>query len=357
MHKLQRTQVTTANSIDNWEIQQHLGIVASHAVAGTGISSDAFASFSDFFGGRSKSYRRQLESLYRDTTDDLMRQAQARGGNWLIGLRIDLDEVSGKGTQMFMITGLATAVRATHSSAAKPTASELDDSITAEELDVSIRRRALVPRLSDPQSHLTDSDWELLHAKQVIEALPALVTQYSAVVTNGNPPSIQFRERVLHLLGVVETSVVTDALYRALSSPMAWQGAVDLIVNGGFGSLQKVAEIFRGNDTKVQRHALQTLEASQSAYSRRDLALIDELLSAIPSTFPDRSSIVEKQGVLGGPKPKWECTCGKANPLDADYCGKCLRDREGFANSEMSPRTAIARLTNLQRDLLLALYE
>jgi len=66
--------------------------------------SEVFASFSDLFGGRSGAYRRQLESLYRDTTDDLLKQAQARGGNWLIGLRIDMDEVSGKGMQMFMIT-------------------------------------------------------------------------------------------------------------------------------------------------------------------------------------------------------------------------------------------------------------
>ena len=71
-------------------------------VAGTGLASDFFAAFSDIFGGRSGTYQNQLASLYAEATSQLLRQAGACGGNWIVGLSVDFDEISGKGTQMFI---------------------------------------------------------------------------------------------------------------------------------------------------------------------------------------------------------------------------------------------------------------
>ena len=352
---MHRTHVTTADSIDGWEVQEHLGIVASHAVAGTGVFSDIFAGFSDFFGGRSNSYRKQLASLYRDTTDDLMRQAQARGGNWLLGLKIDLDEVSGKGTQMFMITGLATAVRASQSSGGQAVAAVADDSVTADELSVTTRRRALVPRLSDPEAHLTEADLELLDGKTVIEACPALIRQYGPTMAVIVSQSVTFRERVHTLLARADANVVSRLLYDALIEPQTADGAVELIVKGGFGSLREVSVILKGSTTEAKRAALQTLKASQPSYSRADVALIDHLLALVPSTFPDLTTKVETKGMLGGASTKWQCPCGKSNSLDARYCGKCYEDSMGFKQSEISPASATNLLTSLREDLIAAL--
>src|SRR5688572_24913483 len=94
------SHVTTTSSIDEWKVDSYLGVVASHVVAGTGFGSDFLASFSDFFGGRSGAYQNQLTALYSEAIGQLHRKAGQLGGNWIVGLRVDIDEVSGKGTQM-----------------------------------------------------------------------------------------------------------------------------------------------------------------------------------------------------------------------------------------------------------------
>ena len=67
-----------------------------------------FAGFSDIFGGRSQSYRKQLASLQQEVVAELMLEGKRRGGNWVIGVRVDMDEISGQGKQMFMVTGIGT---------------------------------------------------------------------------------------------------------------------------------------------------------------------------------------------------------------------------------------------------------
>src|SRR3954468_24915147 len=124
-------QVTTTSNIEGWRVEAHLGVVASHVVAGTGIGSDFLAGFSDLFGGRSGAYQNQLASLYAEAIDQLHRKAQRLGGNWIVGLHVDIDEVSGKGMQMFMVTAMGTAVRAARETSTSVKASAATPGIAA----------------------------------------------------------------------------------------------------------------------------------------------------------------------------------------------------------------------------------
>src|SRR5204862_5385939 len=74
------------------------------------LFSDFLASFADVFGGRSQTYQKQLSSLYNESIERLKIAAFEIGANCIIGLHVDLDEISGKGKSMFMITALGTAV-------------------------------------------------------------------------------------------------------------------------------------------------------------------------------------------------------------------------------------------------------
>ena len=55
--------VTTTPFIEGRKVKKYLKPVSAHVVAGTNLFSDFFASFSDVFGGRSKTYQRQLSSI------------------------------------------------------------------------------------------------------------------------------------------------------------------------------------------------------------------------------------------------------------------------------------------------------
>src|SRR6476659_6915790 len=102
--------VTTTSSVDGLKVKQYLKPIAAHIVAGTNLFSDFFASFSDVFGGRSQTYQKQLTSLYNEAIERLKITAYEIGANCIVGLSVDLDEISGKGKSMFMLTAIGTAV-------------------------------------------------------------------------------------------------------------------------------------------------------------------------------------------------------------------------------------------------------
>ena len=63
--------VTTTNSIEGCCIMKYLKTICSNIVIGTNVFSDIAASFTDFFGGRSDTYRRKLDIIYEEALKDI----------------------------------------------------------------------------------------------------------------------------------------------------------------------------------------------------------------------------------------------------------------------------------------------
>ena len=103
--------ITTTNSIDNYEVEEYLGVVNANFVAGTGFITDFFASVSDVLGGMSGSYQSEMDRLYERAKLVITSEAKAKHANAVLGYRVDFDEISGKGKSMFMISVTGTAVR------------------------------------------------------------------------------------------------------------------------------------------------------------------------------------------------------------------------------------------------------
>src|SRR4051794_36442676 len=101
--KTDRLMVTTTPNIEGWKIDAYLGMVTTHAVTGTDFVTDIIASFSDVFGGRSQTYQRELSQINTEALEQLKEEAVLLGANWIVGVRIDHNEISGKGKQMFMV--------------------------------------------------------------------------------------------------------------------------------------------------------------------------------------------------------------------------------------------------------------
>lgn len=102
---------TTTNSIDGKEIDEYLGIVSDRLVVGAGLFSEVFASFTDVFGGRSNKFESSMADLNSQMMNSLEEKAKKLDADAIVGLNIDLDEISGKGFQMFMMSGVGTAVK------------------------------------------------------------------------------------------------------------------------------------------------------------------------------------------------------------------------------------------------------
>lgn len=101
--------IITTNNIEGHPIQQYCGIVSAQAINGTNVVRDLLASVRDFFGGRSGSYEDVLREAKETALREVAQQAQAAGGNAIVGLRLDC-EVVGQ-SAMMMVVASGTAVR------------------------------------------------------------------------------------------------------------------------------------------------------------------------------------------------------------------------------------------------------
>lgn len=103
--------VTVTNNIDGQKITHYIKTINANVVLGINIFSDFSASLTDIFGGKSHSYMSKLDLIY----ESLIKQLEEKGRNLeadaIVGLKIDFDEITGKGTQMLMANAVATAVK------------------------------------------------------------------------------------------------------------------------------------------------------------------------------------------------------------------------------------------------------
>ncbi|MFI3332684.1 MAG: YbjQ family protein [Rikenellaceae bacterium] len=103
--------ITTTNNIDNATITEYMGLVSANIVIGANMFSDFAASFTDIFGGQSSSYQNKLDELYEKVIIKIQQNAVAQDADAIVGIKIDFDEIAGKGKSMFMITAVGTAVK------------------------------------------------------------------------------------------------------------------------------------------------------------------------------------------------------------------------------------------------------
>jgi uncharacterized protein YbjQ (UPF0145 family) len=121
-------KIYTTQSISSGEITEHLGMVSAHFIIGANIFRDLFAGISDALGGQNKGYKKVLNDLELAAMDELKAKTKKLGGNAIVGLIIDQDELSGGGKSMFMIKAYGTAVNIEYHS----TDSQQDQEISIE---------------------------------------------------------------------------------------------------------------------------------------------------------------------------------------------------------------------------------
>lgn len=103
--------ITTTNNIEGAEITQYIRLVSTNVVIGTNFFSDFAASFTDFFGGRSTTYQHKLDDVYQNAMHEIEQKAISIGADAVVGLKMDFNEISGKGKTMFMVSAVGTAVK------------------------------------------------------------------------------------------------------------------------------------------------------------------------------------------------------------------------------------------------------
>lgn len=101
--------ITTTPAIEGRKITAYKGIVFGEVISGVDFIKDFAAGLTNFFGGRSGSYEKELIEARTAALSEMERRAAAMGADAVIGVDIDY-EVLGQGGNMLMVIASGTAV-------------------------------------------------------------------------------------------------------------------------------------------------------------------------------------------------------------------------------------------------------
>jgi uncharacterized protein YbjQ (UPF0145 family) len=101
--------VLTTHTVEGKSVTKYFGLVSGEAILGANIFKDLFAGIRDIVGGRSAAYEQELREAKNIAVQEMAQQAQALGGNAVIGVDLDYETI-GKNGSMMMVSASGTAV-------------------------------------------------------------------------------------------------------------------------------------------------------------------------------------------------------------------------------------------------------
>nr|WP_294948391.1 YbjQ family protein [uncultured Mucilaginibacter sp.] len=356
---MKKVIVTTTETLQGWDITEYLKPIYSNLVVGANFFSDFGASFTDVFGGRATRYEKNIQMLNEKAVDALKTKALALGANCILGLKVDVDEVSGKNMQMFMITAWGTAVVAKN--ATKPLGNSSSKEIDKEKVNEQANIIRLLKASASPDFKLRLSDLEIIVDSKSDQFKDVLFNKY----VNINPANFSEEElkQVFKLyndyFAVLDPAILMPLVYNALlaeNKDLAIHKLMELIKLNDLVDYRLVGQMLKA-DLSKQKLALKILLNDMPSYSIDDIEALEKIIVEVDDAFPILSTNTMKKGFLSSTeKPVWVCKCGGANNMDIAYCDSCAKDQYGFRNEELKAQEVIALLQNklaALRDLLI----
>lgn len=339
---MKRLFISTTNDVENGKAIAYYGVVSSHLVAGTGFLSDFAAGLSDFFGGRSGSYRRQMESLYDEALDELSDKARQLGANAVLGLKIDMDNISGKGMSMFMITAVGTAAKIEFNQTVQEEGRP--EAVTSTALMHELAKREILNNLNDKDAVLPQKSWEYILKSPDVEYLSPLTSRYFAVVKNSNSYDASYFNKFVENYGLylqmTDRDLAVNVIYQGMYDDDYSTIASDLIKDHQLFDAKEILKLVQAHHV---RRAAKLITTEQPAYTESDLKDIEALIAAFDS-LPDLGKIeFVKGGMFGKETEKYICRHGHQNAKDEEYCLDC---RENIKGLTLNDKQAIEEFKN-----------
>lgn len=345
--------VTTTSTIEGIEIKKYLKPVSAHIVAGTNAFSDLFASFSDVFGGRSQTYQKQLANLYTEAIEKIKNNAFEIGANCIVGLSIDLDEISGKGKSMFMLTAVGTAVIVDISNIKTSDRSQYTkvENISIGTIRNLKKRREIIEDIKNESLNLEEDTWEFITSNQVYEVYDFVILKFQKTIAAENEFPENYNKFYKNLIGYIDALpdvTKNELLYKTIATTENMQllNKIYKIINDILLlNLDEVENILSISNYQIQKRGTFLLNCEKEYYNREDITQLEKIYGIIKNKFPEKGSRSFKKSLLSAKeKEVWTCECGKTNDIES-YCSSCKKDIFGFTINELSPDKALAKIT------------
>lgn len=342
--------VVTSSTLDGVKIKRYLKPVSAHIVAGTNLFSDFMGGLTDVFGGRSQSYQKQLASLYGEAISRIKHSAHEIGANCVIGLSIDMDEISGKGKSMFMLTAVGTAVILEKESIEKIPPSEQGslENIGVDRINTLREKKSIIIKANNDELQLTEDTWGFITENQIHEVFPFLLRKLEYAVKSEISPgdSEGFYKLFVGYIDRLPETIKLPLLYDSIKV----EANVPVVLKLGrvirelyLFDANRTIELLKNENFAIQKRGLRLTKFDKPFYNKQDEVELQSIIIFIQNNFKERGTRTLKKGLLSKEKEVWVCECGKTNDID-EYCGSCKQDIYGFKETEINPTQAITHL-------------
>lgn len=339
--------VLTTSSVEGAKVKKYYKPVSAHLVAGTNLFNDFLGSLTDVFGGRSGTYQKQLNSLYNEAVEKIKIAAFELGANCVLGLKVDLDEISGKNKSMFMLTGIGTAVLLEiERPEAKAVSSQLNDfnAVGLEKVNMLKEKKEIVTKAKDGTLTLDENVWQFITRNQVQELFPFLTKVFQ---TNYSLQYPDFYERFIEYVDALPEEAQIELFYNCIgaeTNERILAKLLEVLKKQLLFDYTRCMELLRSEDFQMRKRGVFLATVDKPYYNKGDITELQILRDYLKGSFGERGTRATKRQLLSSKlREIWVCECGKTNDMGV-HCGGCEQDINGFKMSEIKPTTAIESL-------------
>ncbi|MDO3643916.1 YbjQ family protein [Mucilaginibacter sp. L3T2-6] len=347
---MRKILITTTDTLCGWEIDTYIKPVFASIVVGAGLFADFSASISDMFGGRTGRYEKKLQGIKEDAIASLTYKATELGANCILGLKIDVDEVSGKNMQLFMVTATGMAVIARSLKSFDP--SHAGGVVDKEHLIDKSNILKLAKKFQSPTTALKIEELQLIVQSRSASFKEFIIGKIKKAAYEGLNTEAGLADYLKlykdYFLSINPQEAIS-MLYPVMMSDnneTLITILTNLVKEGDLVDYEYIHQMLAG-DQRQRKLALNLLLSHKPSYNTTDIGVIKQLIPKIRESFPIVASVGAKKGFLSSTAQEvWICPCGGTNAVDEPRCTKCGQDQFGFKANEYTADDLIGVLTN-----------
>jgi uncharacterized protein YbjQ (UPF0145 family) len=348
-------KVSTTSGFDDVKIEEYLEPITAHVVVGMNFFKDFLGGFTDIFGGKSKTYQNTLASINEEVINALRKKAYSIGGNCVLGLKIDNDEVSAQGKSMMMVTALGTAAKADFSKKSIDITKEIkSNNISNEYFNLLSQKKQYIKESENDTLKIDPSFWEFVKKNNLNELSYYILEKYINFIEtyqeHQKDELNKFTNHVYDYFSIIDSDIAIDSLYNKLKEELSAKvrtRIINIIAEIKLIDYSKVIDLIKHPDFSIQKVGVRISQSEKQNYQKSDIQLLDELINLISSTFQERGKKSTKKKALSSKEKEiWICECEKENSEETEHCTNCNKDIYGFYEKESNPNSAIEKLTN-----------
>lgn len=339
--------VTTTSTVDGLKIKRYLKPVSAHVVAGTNLFSDFLGGLTDIFGGRSQTYQKQLTSLYNEAIERVKYAAYEIGANCIVGLNIDMDEISGKGKSMFMLTAVGTAIileKEISENTILPKLDEKLENVGVERINVLRSKKGIIEKANSGTLILNEDNWNFITTNQVDEVFPYLMQKFQEVIAEeqyNTGSTEKFYKLLVSYIDALPEQKKLNLLYNwaTVQNEQIALKLSEIIKKLNLFDFNRNMKLLKNDNFQIQKIGIRIVTYDKPFYDKQDIEDLQNIRKYIQDTFTERGTRATKKQLLSSKeKEVWICECGKTNDVDT-YCSGCGQDIYGFKQNEVKPAT------------------